>query len=355
MSISYFSLLIVIDTYSTKKVGASINVENGENTEFESYPPILSKIPASINNVYYEYHYGDHRPKRDIEINKLHEKNNSIIFLSHNKGYRNLIGVFNDMIGFSNMQYIGPLRFYPERDETFKELDSDESVMSDSKTSWSLLKRNKQLRKTINNWLTDDKKLKTPYEIKYRKLYDLESSLAKIDLNSISKEKLVEFLLNYTETKEEMVFEDLRNNTQISNRDLGLGISQVLPILISTNTHKNITIAVEQPELHLHPAVQCEIADEFIRSYKENKNEFLIETHSEHLLLRIMKRMRYTAEDKEGRDKTLDLIPDDVCLLYIDSHKGNTFIRELKLDKDGSLLSRWPSGFFEESYNEMFS
>jgi len=120
-------------------------------------------------------------------------------------------------------------------------------------------------------------------------------------------------ILDEVETKEEFVFEDLRSNTKISNRDLGLGISQVLPVLIATNKNKNTTIAIEQPELHLHPAVQCELADEFIRSYKENKNEFLIETHSEHLLLRIMKRMRHTAEDREGRDKTLDLTHLSLC------------------------------------------
>ncbi len=176
-------------------------------------------------------------------------------------------------------------------------------------------------------------------------------------LNSKEQYKQVfmgEGLLDFCETKEELIFEDRRNNTQLSNRDLGLGISQILPILIATNRNKNMTIAIEQPELHLHPAVQCEIADEFIRSYKKNKNEFLIETHSEHILLRIMKRMRHTVENKieEG---AFPLTPDDVCLLYIDTHKGETFIRELKLDKDGSLLSRWPSGFFEESYNEMFS
>jgi predicted ATPase len=160
--------------------------------------------------------------------------------------------------------------------------------------------------------------------------------------------------LELLETREEMTFEDLKNNTQISNRDLGLGISQVLPILISSNAHKNTTIAIEQPELHLHPAVQCEIADEFIRSYKKNHNEFLIETHSEHLLLRIMKRMRHTAEGKIEKDNVLSLTPDDVCLLYVDTDGTNTFINELELDEDGTLLDPWPNGFFEEGHRERF-
>ncbi|MAD41912.1 MAG: hypothetical protein CL623_05920 [Arcobacter sp.] len=330
-------------------------------------------------------------------INKMHEDKTSILFLSYKNGYDDLIGTFNDMLGFNEMQYIGPLRFYPERDASFKELDSNTSIIPDSQTSWSYLKEDVQLRENINKWLKDENKLKTPYEIKYRELYDISSMIEKtnkLSLNEIidkylniyiqnknidnlndidedtyevderntivPKDKSLMFtailkkLMKQSDSKEELVFEDLRNGTQISNRDLGLGISQILPILIATNRQKNMTIAVEQPELHLHPAVQCEIADEFIRSAKENQNRFLIETHSEHLLLRIMRRLRETA-DGLIEDKNLKLTPDDVCILYIDSENEKTEILELRLSKTGKLLDRWPNGFFEEGFKERFS
>lgn len=396
-------------------------------------PPIFQNIPEIYNRHllfneseimrYRDYDQLESRAKS--EHSELESKYEAV-FLSYKEGYNKLIGTFNDMLNFNKMQYIGPLRFYPERDETIKELDSNEEVMPDSKISWSLLKKDEKLRDTINKWLKDPVKLKTPYEIKYRKLYDIESSLYQLDFKKImevqttvisNNEEIEESKLEYMtedeiidyivelakeemektglssyeclpkiekkiwylkkfsqldeqeqciqvfkemgvlddmESKEELIFEDLRNNTKISNRDLGLGISQILPVLIATSRNKNMTIAIEQPELHLHPAVQCEIADEFIQSYKENKNEFLIETHSEHLLLRIMKRMRHAAEDREGRDKTLDLTPDDVCLLYIDADDESTYIKELRLSKKGKLLDHWPGGFFEEGYKERF-
>jgi predicted ATPase len=97
-----------------------------------------------------------------------------------------------------------------------------------------------------------------------------------------------------------------------------------------------------------------ELADEFIRSVKENDNEFLIETHSEHLLLRIMKRMRQTAEGKI-EDESLKLTPDDVCLLYVDNDEESTNLQELRLSVKGTLLDHWPHGFFEEGYKERFS
>jgi hypothetical protein len=73
------------------------------------------------------------------------------------------------------------------------------------------------------------------------------------------------------------------------------------------------------------------------------------------MLLRIMKRMRHTEEDKEGRDKTLDLTPDDVCILYVDNDRDSSYIKELRLSKKGTLLDHWPNGFFEEGYKERFS
>ena len=81
----------------------------------------------------------------------------------------------------------------------------------------------------------------------------------------------------------------------------------------------------------------------------------MIETHSEHLLLRIMKRMRYTAEDRSDRDKSLDLTPDDVCLLYVDNDGESTYLQELRLSSKGKLLDHWPNGFFEEGFKERFS
>jgi predicted ATPase len=88
---------------------------------------------------------------------------------------------------------------------------------------------------------------------------------------------------------------DKRTNTLVSHRDVGIGISQVLPVLVSAYASKNKIVAIEQPEIHLHPALQAELGDVFIESaLGENKNAFILETHSEHLVLRVMRRIRET-------------------------------------------------------------
>jgi|GEM_PF-1317737 len=254
-----------------------------------------------------------------------------------------------------------------------------------------LMGSDNEARNKLNNWLKDANRLKSNYEVDVKEEeisrvqkfgYWLGSSLrleenfsdvkqyrswqTKKDINTRLVEYLINWLISISNTienklgltryfRKQLVFKDISKDTEVTPRDMGLGISQALPILFSAFSSKKTHIYLEQPELHLHPAVQMELADEFIRSYHENNNSFMIETHSEHILLRIMKRMRQTAADKKDRDKSLDLTPDDVCLLYVDSHKGKTFLRELTLDEHGKLLTRWPSGFFDSSYREMFS
>jgi hypothetical protein len=253
-----------------------------------------------------------------------------------------------------------------------------------------LIDSDNEVRNKLNSWLQDTNRLKSNYkvDVKEEKIswlerfgYWLASLLNLEERVFIGKQykswqtdkdiidKMSEYCNNrliavssFIENRlglaphfrKQLIFKDISNDTDVTPRDMGLGISQALPILISTFSSKNTDIYLEQPELHLHPAVQMELVDEFIRSYHENDNSFMIESHSEHMLLRIMKRMRHTAEDRENRDKSLDLTPDDVCLLYVDNNGKTTYIKELELDYDGTLLDPWPKGFFEEGHNERF-
>ena len=225
----------------------------------------------------------------------------------------------------------------------FRRSNKNKHTDTGAKTSekmWMDFIASKTIQDEINTWLGDETKLKSTYKVEVQKDIRIKGSF-----KNFFKSKIMN----------KLSFIDLRTSTPISIRDMGLGISQVLPILISSKMMRSTEIFLEQPELHLHPSVQSELADEFIKSYKDNNNKFMIETHSEHLLLRIMKRMRYTADDKEERDKSLDLTPDDVCILYVDNDGESTYIKELRLSKKGTLLDHWPNGFFEDGYKERFS
>lgn len=87
----------------------------------------------------------------------------------------------------------------------------------------------------------------------------------------------------------------------VTHRDVGIGISQVLPVLVIAYGSQGKLIAMEQPEIHLHPALQAELAMSSSKPRSASAdNTFILETHSEHLILRLMRRMREIYLHKDG-------------------------------------------------------
>lgn len=174
-------------------------------------------------------------------------------------------------------------------------------------------------------------------------------------LNDKSKENIVDRIRKIPENFKIWLVD--KQNRKFTPHEIGVGISQVLPVVVAAIFEKNLAddmkksisirqlIAIEQPELHIHPALQVELGDLFITESSENKF-FLIETHSEHLILRLMRRIR------EGK-----IEPDDVNVIFIElTGKGRDIqLIKLRLDEDGDFIDEWPGGFFEESFHEKFA
>lgn len=135
--------------------------------------------------------------------------------------------------------------------------------------------------------------------------------------------------------------------------DVGFGVSQVLPVLTqSFYSPRNSTIVMEQPELHLHPSVQKDLADFFIAAADareettkgksvERRTQFLIESHSEHFLRRLQRRI---AEDR--------LKPMQVALYFCEMKRGRSSIRELDVDLLGNIHN-WPEDFFGDPIEDI--
>ena len=133
--------------------------------------------------------------------------------------------------------------------------------------------------------------------------------------------------------------------------EVGSGISYVLPIL--TSLWSSDTSFIEQPELHLHPAAQCEMGDVFIAAASRGK-KCVVESHSEHVLLRVLRRMRETNSGKEMPEE-LKLRPDQLAIYYFHPDgKGATHVIRIRVDPRGELLTDWPGGFFSERDRELF-
>lgn len=143
--------------------------------------------------------------------------------------------------------------------------------------------------------------------------------------------------------------------------DVGSGLGYSLPVLISLAT-KEVSF-LQQPELHLHPALQSELADAFVVALADSEfggkaeegcSQIILETHSEHILLRLLRRVRQAAH----ADKCLDphtIGRENLAVLYVEPKPGGTStVKHLRLAKDGEFIDRWPSGFFEERWEELF-
>jgi predicted ATPase len=142
-------------------------------------------------------------------------------------------------------------------------------------------------------------------------------------------------------------------NTHANITDVGFGVSQVLPVVVQSAVSQNATLCIEQPELHLHPGAQRELGDLFIESaLGERKNTFIIETHSEHIILRILRRIRETTNGNiEHRP---EIRPQDVSVIYAKPSPTGTKLYPLEITKDGDFADRWPDGFFTERIEEIF-
>jgi AAA domain, putative AbiEii toxin, Type IV TA system len=136
--------------------------------------------------------------------------------------------------------------------------------------------------------------------------------------------------------------------------DVGSGLGYLLPVLCAVFERSGwcSTCFIQQPELHIHPALQAAMGDVFIEGSEEDR-QVLIETHSEHLLLRILKRIRQTHLQASIAPE-LKIKADDVCVLYFDpSPDGTTTVKRLRITEDGEFMDRWPRGFFAERDQEL--
>ncbi|MBF0213218.1 MAG: DUF3696 domain-containing protein [Magnetococcales bacterium] len=130
--------------------------------------------------------------------------------------------------------------------------------------------------------------------------------------------------------------------------DVGFGISQVLPVLVQCYyAPAGSIILMEQPEIHLHPRAQSALADVLIDVIQSRENgsdrniQLIIETHSEHFLRRLQRRI---AED---------VIPREHVSAYFANVDGaSSVLTPLEIDKYGNIIN-WPENFFGDEMGDI--
>lgn len=290
---------------SNEKVLISLNVER-DTLSLDSDildKTILSKYSKQLNNVFYH---------DSLEL-KL-KKTNNVLFKTVYQLFDFAYSRVEHFFAEGKINYVGPLRAHPQRYYLLDEANLNTSVNTQSGASLAeILKKNKLVSLAVNKWF---------------KKFEL----------GVSVEAFKDIIHNIKVSQ---------NHLNLDITDVGFGISQVLPIVVQgfLSEEESLTI-IEQPEIHLHPRMQADLADLFIDIVSNNNvcsRSLLIETHSEYILKRLRRRI------SEGTFKS-----EDLAIYFIHPrnlrNKRTAKIEEIKVSDCGSF--DWPEDFYITEYED---
>jgi predicted ATPase len=213
--------------------------------------------------------------------------------------------------------YLGPLRRKPERDYVWNkskpgEIGVDGHKAVDVLLASTLLRGDdkSEIADSVSHWL---KRMKVAERLEVRQIG--------------------------RSTRYEVVIH--RDGVIANLRDVGIGISQVLPVLtVAFFAPTGSTILLEEPEIHLHPLAQSVLAELFVEVSKKRKVQFIVETHSEHLFRRMQTLVA------KGKTKV-----EDCAMYFVEKGKKGAQLRLLNIDTYGRLTN-WPENFFGDAMGE---
>lgn len=233
----------------------------------------------------------------------------------------------------------------------------------DGSAAWSYLeKADLDVLKKINTWMSDEDKLNLGYGIALKevqstvKTFEVNKADSKTNEDSNLEVKVHDNsdFISSNEGQEEKTYHytiiDKFNKIPVTPSEVGTGVSQLMPLIIAAVSQESGIIACEQPELHLHPRIQVAIAD--LLTQNIDKANYLIETHSEHLILRLLKRIRQHTDNE--LPKGLEFIKkSDVAIIYLEPTENGVIVNKIGITEDGEFTDNWPHGFFSERRQEL--
>ena len=235
---------------------------------------------------------------------------------------------------FSSIQYLGPLREYPKRTYLWSG-DAPENVGQKGELTIAALLAAVSKERKLNR--SENKRNYSFDEFIAKWLKDLGV------IHDFSVKPVAEGRKEY-----EVLLKTHPKSSEVKITDVGFGISQVLPALVQAfYCEPHSTVWMEQPEIHLHPQVQANLADVFISAIqsredgKERNVQLIVESHSEHFLNRLQRRI---AEDIVSIE--------DVAVYFCRKSGDGTELEPLRLNMFGEI-ENWPENFFGDEMDDI--
>ncbi len=294
---------------------------SGSSIEHFSYtvgPEEIQKITWKDENIYY-----GNRRKGHVSVTKCYgpPKNGHVHLL------KSLSSAFEKL--FDHVYPLGPTRVHPQRLYHWEGTDPDSVGQSGEDMIASLLNAR------VDQKTTSYEGQRVPIEER------ISWWLREMDL-------AYSFSIKRTSTGTDRDYDVLiqkgPDGAKVTLADMGYGLSQFLPVLVHCYyAPEGSTLILEQPGIHLHPKVQSQLADLLIEVIRERNLQILIESHSEHLLNRLQRRV---AEEKIAADQT--------ALYFCRNEAGVSTIERLEMDEFGNIVN-WPENFFGDEMGDLFA
>lgn len=233
---------------------------------------------------------------------------------------------------FNSIFYLGPLRTKVERLYTWGGITPESVGFAGENTVAAILAARD--RKISLGYRKHEKSLEEIIALKLKEMSLIED----FRVNPISEQR----------QEYEVKVRTKGSKDWVDLPDVGFGISQVLPVLVQCfYAPAGSIILMEQPEIHLHPNAQSALADVMIDVINSRENgadrniQIVIETHSEHFLRRLQRRI---AEDSVPQEK--------VSAYFANISKTPATLEPLQIDIFGNIQN-WPENFFGDEMGDI--
>jgi hypothetical protein len=228
---------------------------------------------------------------------------------------------------FQGLYYLGPLREFPQRLYTWKGSPPADMGRRGEHVVDALLARQED-RKISPGWQRERMTVEMQVATWLRYLGLIHS----FSVEAVTKDSGIY----------QVMVQQSPSSAKVLITDVGFGVSQILPVLVLCYyVPEGSVILLEQPEIHLHPSVQSRLADVFIDAVKNRNVQIIVESHSEHLLRRLQRRIA------EGAVK-----PEDMALYFCEPSAEGSKLTTLDVDPYGNITN-WPKDFFGDDFGEM--
>jgi len=236
---------------------------------------------------------------------------------------------------FSSYTYIGPLREEPSRRYIYEDEIVEIGIKGENAAYIYSTEQNKDV---VNHFFYDVKS----NSFKQKKLISLANAVQEwLEIMNIKGFR--------TETLSEIIYLELNSSsapkTRVNIADVGFGVSQIFPIILEgLRMPWRGTLLLEQPEIHLHPSLQMQMADYFISLALSGK-KVIVETHSDHIINRLVRRI---VESETNQLKDL------IGIYFISNTDNGSTYEEINIDDERGVVN-WPQGFFDQVASEQES